>query len=68
MHGEEILRLSPRLTEFADITAQDVFTLDSSNIQPEEWQLLAKAILNGGMIPQETVSRPVLKKLLENEA
>ena len=44
MHGEEILRLSPRLTEFADITAQDVFTLDSSNIQPEEWQLLAKAI------------------------
>ncbi len=33
-----------------------------------ETKLLAKAILNGGMIPQETVSRPVLKKLLENEA
>ena len=44
MHGEEILRLSPRLSEVADITAHDVFTLDSSNIQPEEWQILAKAV------------------------
>ncbi len=43
LRGEEILRLSPRLSEYADITAKDVFTLDSSNIQPEEWQLLAKA-------------------------
>ncbi len=46
MHGEEILRLSPRLHEFGDITARDVFTLDSSNIQPEEWQVLAKAVLD----------------------
>ena len=44
MHAEEILRFSPRLSEYADITATDVFTLDSSNIQPEEWQVLAGAV------------------------
>ena len=44
LRGEEILQLSPRLLEFGDITARDVFSLDSSNIQPEEWQTLAKAV------------------------
>lgn len=44
MPAAEILRLSPRLHEDMDITSRDVFTLDSSNIQPEEWQVLARAV------------------------
>lgn len=44
MRGEEILRLCPRLSEYANITSVDVFALDSSNIQPEEWQTLARAV------------------------
>ncbi|HSK67719.1 MAG TPA: asparaginase, partial [Candidatus Limnocylindria bacterium] len=41
-----ILRFMPSLKKQADITARDVFMLDSSNIQPEEWQLLAQAVLD----------------------
>jgi L-asparaginase len=43
--AEGILQFMPSLIKLADITARDVFMLDSSNIQPEEWQLLAKAVL-----------------------
>ena len=39
-----ILDFMPSLRQLADITARDVFMLDSSNIQPEEWQLLAQAV------------------------
>ncbi len=39
-----ILDFMPILRQLADITARDVFMLDSSNIQPEEWQLLAQAV------------------------
>lgn len=40
-----ILDFMPNLRDLADLTANDVFMLDSSNIQPEEWQLLASAVL-----------------------
>lgn len=39
-----ILDFMPSLRLLADLTAQDVFMLDSSNIQPEEWQQLAQAV------------------------
>ncbi|NLE68760.1 MAG: asparaginase [Clostridiales bacterium] len=39
-----ILEFMPSLKDLADLKAQDVFMLDSSNIQPEEWQLLARAV------------------------
>lgn len=45
MRGEDILRYMPSLSEHADIDTVDVFSLDSSNIQPEEWQVLARAVL-----------------------
>ncbi len=44
MRAEDLLAACPKLRELADITARDVFSLDSSNIQPEEWQELAQAI------------------------
>jgi L-asparaginase len=44
IHAMDILRLCPALAAGADITAKDVFSLDSSNIQPEEWLLLASAV------------------------
>ena len=43
--ADGILNFMPSLSERARITARDVFMLDSSNIQPEEWQLLAQAVL-----------------------
>lgn len=43
--GKGILDFMPSLKKQADITARDVFMLDSSNIQPEEWQQLAQAVM-----------------------
>ncbi len=42
--AEGILAFMPSLKERADVIARDVFMLDSSNIQPEEWQQLARAV------------------------
>ena len=44
MRAEDLLSACPKLRGLCDITARDVFSLDSSNIQPEEWQILAQAI------------------------
>ena len=44
MRAEDLLSACPKLRGLCDITAIDVFSLDSSNIQPEEWQILAQAI------------------------
>jgi L-asparaginase len=42
--GEGILSYMPSLRSQAEIKTADVFMLDSSNIQPEEWQQLARAV------------------------
>jgi L-asparaginase len=42
--GEGILNYMPSLRSQAEIKTADVFMLDSSNIQPEEWQQLARAV------------------------
>ncbi len=41
--ARELLERVPGLSESAVISARDVFSLDSSNIQPEEWRVLARA-------------------------
>ena len=45
MRAEDILAACPNLSHQADIWVKDIFSLDSSNIQPEEWQLLAQAVI-----------------------
>ena len=40
--AEELLGLMPQLRGVDEITCRDVFSLDSSNIQPEEWRVLAR--------------------------
>ncbi len=40
--GEELVRLSG-LDKLCHVVSRDVFSLDSSNIQPEEWCVLAEA-------------------------
>lgn len=45
MKAEDILAACPNLSNLADIWVKDVFSLDSSNIQPEEWQILAQAVM-----------------------
>ena len=42
--SEGILHCISSVTEQYDVTPQDLFQLDSSNMQPEEWQLIARRI------------------------
>ena len=42
--GEELAAWLPHLHESYDVTVRDILHLDSSNIQPEEWQLIARCI------------------------
>ena len=39
----QLLARTPQLNRLAEMTGRDVFSLDSSNIQPEEWRVLARA-------------------------
>lgn len=42
----QLLARTPQLNRLAEMTGRDVFSLDSSNIQPEEWRVLARAARN----------------------
>ena len=42
--GDTLAMALPFLAESYRITVRDILHLDSSNIQPEEWQLIAKAV------------------------
>ena len=42
--GNQLLNLIPRAVESIELICKDVFSLDSSNIQPEEWRVLARAV------------------------
>ena len=45
LDGEDLAELLPRgITDAYDITIQDILHLDSSNIQPEEWQTIARHV------------------------
>lgn len=39
----QLLARTPQLNRLAEMIGRDVFSLDSSNIQPEEWRVLARA-------------------------
>ena len=41
---DQIINMVPGLTDTYEITAKDILNLDSSNIQPEEWQFIAQNI------------------------
>ena len=44
---DDILKSSAILNDSYEITARDILHLDSSNIQPEEWILMARSIYAG---------------------
>lgn len=44
INAQEILKYLPSIQDEAEIVYRDVFSLDSSNIQPEEWRILARAV------------------------
>ena len=45
LDGEALAGLLPQgIMDCYDITIRDILHLDSSNIQPEEWQLIARAV------------------------
>ncbi len=41
---EQLLSFTSNINEHYHITTKDILSLDSSNIQPEEWQLIAREI------------------------
>jgi len=41
--ADELLSLLPQQNDSSIVSCRDVFSLDSSNIQPEEWRILARA-------------------------
>ncbi len=41
---EELLGFTQNIVSHYEITTRDILSLDSSNIQPEEWQLIAREI------------------------
>ena len=44
LDGEDLARSIPFLTASCTVAVRDILHLDSSNIQPEEWQLIAQAV------------------------
>ncbi len=44
MAGDELVRLLGRVACQYQITVRDILHLDSSNVQPEEWQIIARAV------------------------
>ena len=47
LDGEDLAELLPRgITDAYDLTIQDILHLDSSNIQPEEWQTIARHVFD----------------------
>ena len=42
--SHDILALLPEIENHFDVHCKDILNLDSSNIQPEEWQLIARAV------------------------
>ena len=45
LDGEELARmLPPGIAEHYEVTVRDILHLDSSNIQPEEWQTIARRV------------------------
>jgi len=42
--GEELAAWLPHLHDAYNITVRDILHLDSSNIQPEEWQIIARSV------------------------
>ena len=44
MDGQDLARRLPFLTDRYTVTVRDILHLDSSNIQPEEWQVIARHV------------------------
>ena len=50
LDGEELARMLPQgILEHYDVTVRDILHLDSSNIQPEEWQTIARHVFENRM-------------------
>ena len=42
--GEVLYKLLGNMTSLYDISIFDLFTIDSSNMQPEEWKIIARCV------------------------
>jgi len=44
LSGEQLVKLVPELRELAELTCVELMALDSSNLQPHHWQLMAREL------------------------
>lgn len=44
--GADILKIVNTIAERYDVVTHDLFQLDSSNVQPEEWQIIARCVFD----------------------
>ena len=44
LDGESMCQMVPELKNICEITCQEILNLDSSNLSPRHWQLMAQAI------------------------
>lgn len=47
LSADEIIGFVPELKNICNIDCKTIFNLDSSNIQPEEWKVIAQEVFNG---------------------
>ncbi len=45
--GQEMIELIPELKNICQIECKEILNIDSSNMQPENWQLIAEAVYEG---------------------
>lgn len=45
--GQQMLDMIPELAELCEIDCENILNLDSTNIQPEEWAVMARAAFKG---------------------
>ena len=45
--GQQMLEIIPELADLCEIDCTDLINLDSTNIQPEEWAIMARAAFEG---------------------
>jgi L-asparaginase len=45
--GEDLLKVIPEIKEVCNVNYKDIFNIDSSNMQPEDWQIIAEEVYTG---------------------
>jgi L-asparaginase len=68
LSSTDILKIVNSIAERYDVKTRDLFSLDSSNIQPEEWQLIAQCIYEACTVPAINTGIAGIDRGIEDDA